>query len=187
MITRLLPILVALAVAGCDLPPPPPSASLPFDAVVGAGDPLRTAVSNTSNAFSSPRQLAGRPAQAAQAIAQMEFLATELPDNPRFTNTAATVGPQMIRARQEWRTALGIPADVPAQPVIDSLYAASRSLRNGQTGAAAAALPTSVFPQGGETALLRLASLPSLPMTNQAAVGAQEALRKHEAMGIGRF
>jgi hypothetical protein len=187
MKTPTLALATVLALAGCTLPPPPPSASLPFDAVAGAGDPLRSAVINTGSVFSSPRPLAGRPGQAAQAVAQMEFLAVEMPNNPRFTSAGATVGPQFARARQEWRSALGIPAEMPAQVVIDSLFAASRALRDGSPDAAAAALPRDAFPQGGETALLRLASLPDLPLTNAAAVGAAEVLRRHQGLGNGRF
>jgi hypothetical protein len=187
MFKIVLPLAAALALAGCDLPPQTPGASLPPDAVVGAGDPVRSAVANTSVAFSSPQLLAGRPAQAAQAVAQMEFLAVEIPNNPRYTGISPTVGEQMVLARQEWRTALGIPADLPPQPVIDSLYAASRALRGGQQDAAAAALPVAVFPQGGQTAVVRLASLPNLPLTNRAAVAASETVRRHDAQGRGRF
>ena len=148
---------------------------------------MRGAIINAGAVFASPRQLQGRPAQAAVAVAQMEFLATEMPGNVRFNDVPANLQDRFRQARDEWRAALGIPADKPAQPVIDSLYAASRALRSGQPDLAAASLPASVFPQGGEAAILRLASLPSLPLTNQAAVAATETLRRHEGQGRGRF
>ena len=181
-----LPILVALALAACGPQPVQVYASLPPDAVLGAGDPLRSAAANTSVVFGSPQQLAGRPADAARAVAQMEYLAVQMPNNPRFPGISPTAGSQFAAARREWRGALGIPAEQPPQAVIDSLYAASRALQVGQKDAAAAALPANVFPQGGQTALLRLASLPQLPLTNDAAVTASQTLQRSETQR-GRF
>jgi hypothetical protein len=187
MIRTILPFATLLAFGACALPPPPQSASLPADAVVGAGDPLRSAISNTSFAFSSQSQLNGHPAQAARAVAQMEWLAVEMPTNPRLTDVSPTVISQMQAARGEWRMALGIPAGALAQPVIDSLYAAARALSSGQDGAAAAALPVALFPQGGQATLTRLAALPGLPLTNLAAVGATDALSQRDLNSRSRL
>ena len=181
-----LPLAILVSLSACGPQPAQLNASLPFDAIQGAGDPLRSAAANTSVVFGSPQQLAGRPADAARAVAQMEYLAVQIPNNPRFPGISPTTGSQFAAARREWRTALGIPAEQPPQAVIESLYAASRALQAGQRDAAAAALPTSVFPQGGQTALLRLASLPSLPLTNDAAVTAAQTLQRTE-IGRGRF
>ncbi|WP_431269792.1 hypothetical protein [Dankookia sp. P2] len=181
-----LPLAILLSVSACGPQPPQVSASLPPDAILGAGDPLRSAAANTSVVFGSPQQLAGRPAEAARAVAQMEYLAVQIPNNPRFPGVSPTVESQFVAARREWRGALGIPAEQPPQAVIESLYAASRALQAGQKDAAAAALPAHVFPQGGQTALLRLASLPRLPLTNDAAVAASQTLQRSEA-GRGRF
>jgi hypothetical protein len=187
MIRRtMLSVAAALTLGACTALPPLPTASLPYDAVIGAGDPLRTAVANTANAFSAPDRLAGQPARAARALAQMEYLAVELPDNARLGALAPASG-QFELARREWREALGIPADLPPQPVIDALYASARALSAGQSEAAAAALPASTFRQGGAATLMRLASLPSLPLTNRAAVAANDALRRHDGQGRGRF
>ncbi|MFC7693140.1 hypothetical protein ACFQY5_29840 [Paeniroseomonas aquatica] len=186
MFKPLLPLAALVAMGACTLPPPPQSASLPNDAVVGAGDPLRSAVNTTAFAFSSQSQLAGRPAQAARAVAQMEWLTVELPGNPRLTNVSPTVFNQLVQARAEWRAALGIPAGAEAQPVIDALYAAARALGSRQSSEAAAALPASLFPQGAAT-LTRLAALPGLPLTNRAAVGATEAIRDLDSASSRRL
>ncbi|TDG28978.1 hypothetical protein [Paracraurococcus ruber] len=185
--TAHLRLLALLALGACGALPPAQYASLPPDAVAGAGDPLRSAVANTSVAFASPQKLAGRPAEAAQAVAQMEYLAVEIPNNVRYPSISPTVGTQFAQARREWRSALGIAPDAPPQPVIESLYAASRAIRAGQPDAAASALPAAVFPQGGQTAVLRLASMPGLPLTNQAAVAATDALRRTDGAPRGRF
>ncbi|MBL6456884.1 hypothetical protein JMJ55_16220 [Belnapia sp. T6] len=179
MFKAALPLAALLAFGACTLPPPE-TANLPPDAVVGAGDPLRSAVANTSVAFSSPALLAGRPVQAAQAVAQMEWLAVEMPTNPRLTFVSPTIISQMVAARAEWRAALGIPPGAEAQPVINSLYAAARALSSGQPGAAEAALPSTLFAQGGQATLMRLAAMPVLPLTNVAAVGATDAIRQRD-------
>ncbi|MFC7538902.1 hypothetical protein ACFQU2_04715 [Siccirubricoccus deserti] len=61
------------------------------------------------------------------------------------------------------------------------------ALRAGQPEAAAAALPATIFPQGGQVTLTRLAALPDLPRTNTAAVGATEVLRRAEGDRRGRL
>jgi hypothetical protein len=177
-------LALAAALAACagapGTVPPPQSVSLPNDAVVGAGDPLRSAANAVSTAFANPNRLAGRPADAARAIAQMEYLTVALPDNPQLTNTTSTLRPQLLTARQEWRAALGIPAEVPTQPVINALYAAARALDVGDQAAAATALPPSIFTLGGQATLARLAALPRLPLTNVAAASSMNAIQRQD-------
>src|SRR4051794_12810827 len=144
MTKAFLPLAILLSLGACGPQPPQLYASLPPDAAIGAGDPLRAAAASTSVAFSSPQPLAGRPADAARAVAQMEYLAVQMPNNPRFPGLSPTAGSQFAAARREWRGALGIPAEQPPQAVIESLYAASRALQVGRKDAAAAALPAEV-------------------------------------------
>jgi hypothetical protein len=184
MVTRssFLALLGALALGACGrimaADPARPSATLPPDAVTGAGDPLRSAIAATAADFSNPARLAGQPAEAAQALAQMEYLAVELPGNPTLLTAMPTLPAQLAEARREWRAALGIPSQAPPQMVIDALYASARSLRAGRREEAAAALPSGLFTPGGAATLERLAALPPLPRTNAAAVAASQAERQ---------
>ena len=182
-----LSLAFALGLAACAAQPPQPSARLPHDAVIGAGDPLRSAAATTSTAFSSPARLAGQPEQAARAVAQMEFLTVEMQTDPRFMGATSMSPAGFAQARDEWRRALGIPAGLPPQPVIDSLYASARALSLGQTEAAAAALPPNVFPQGGAATLSRLAALPALPLTNRMAVEVTNTVRRQDGHDRGRL
>ena len=187
MLLATLGSTLALGACGLDLMPPPgPSADLPPDAVMGAGDPLRAAVSYTSSTFGAPRRLAGRPAEAARAVAQMEYLAIEAGSNPRLYGASVPTTSQFAAARREWRQALGIAENVPPQPVINALYAAARALDYGQ-GDPAAALASPVFAPGGAPTLARLGAMPNLPLTNAAAIATSNALRMNEARGSGRF
>ena len=166
-----LPLLVA-----CTTLPPADTATLPRDAVTGAGDPTRTAIITTNAVFAEGRPAAGNPGSAARAIAQMEFLAVDLPLNNNVTNASPNLGSQMQAARREWRGALDIAPDAAAQPVINALYAASRALESGQRDAAAAALPSTIFRRGGQQTLAQLSALPNMPSTAVAAATAQQAI-----------
>lgn len=177
-------VLLALPLlAACVALPPGESAVLPRDAVNGAGDPARTAVLTASSVFQERAPAAGRPAAAARAIAQMEFLAVDLPQNNAFSNASPTLGSDFTRARAEWRGVLGIAPGAPAQPVINALYAASRAMEAGQTEAAAAALPATLFSRGGAATLAQLGALPRMPSTAVAAATAQQALRTSSPAG----
>ncbi len=156
-------LLALTLLAGCADYVAPDPVRLPRDSVEGAGDPTRAAVSRASYAFANQAALAGRPAAMARAIADMEFLAAALPFDPRYQQRDPLLPWQLAQGRAEWRAALGIPADQPAQPVIDSLYAMAR------TPAAAPAAPL------GPEVTGRLADMPPLPQTGRAAAAAARA------------
>jgi hypothetical protein len=148
--------------------PVPPYASLPPDAVTGAGDSTRAAIISAAYDFNTPASLARRPAEAARAAAQLEHLATEIPYGPRWFEFSPLVGRELVAARGELRAALGVSADAPPQAVVDAFYAASRALAAGDNAAAEQALPPPAFRDGGRVTLARLASLPPLPRTGTA-------------------
>lgn len=162
----LLVVLPLLAAACAPLGPPPPSVSLPPDAVEGAGDPTRAAIIGAAYAFASPASLAGRPDVAARAVANYEYLAVEIPTGPRWVGFSPVAGLELRRGLPEVRNAVGIAPDAPPQAVVDALYAASRALRAGDTEAARRILSPPLFPAGGEATLARLAALPPLPQAN---------------------
>jgi hypothetical protein len=166
-------LLPLAAAAACAPTAPGPSATLPPDAVVGAGDDVRAAIFSTASAFGTPGVLANRPDAAARAIAQLEFLAVETATGPRWVGMSPTVVSSLASARNEARALLGIGPNVPPQAVIDSLYGASRALRAGDQAAAERMLNPAVFQGGGAATLQRLAALPPLPNAGTAAALAQ--------------
>lgn len=173
-------LLLGGAAAACAPATPTPSAVLPPDAVQGAGDPTRAAILHTADAFSSPARLAGRPEEAARAVAEVEYLAVELSTGPRWVGLSPLVSQQMQGAQAELRGVLGIPPSAPPQAVIDQLFAASRALRAGDQAGAAAALSPAVFPAGGRATLERLANLPPLPRTAAATALAQQEMTRSD-------
>lgn len=153
---------------------------LPRDSIDGAGDPTSAAVARATHAFGHPDTLTGHPGNAARAIADMEYLAAWLPFDPRFNQRDSLLPVRLAQARMEWRAALEIPAEQPAQPLIEALYSVWRA---GDQQAAAAALKPELFAPG---TLARLADLPPLPKTNQAAVAASRVLAEQNIRNFPR-
>lgn len=178
--TRTLALLALLPLLACAPRPSTPFAVLPFDAVTGIGDPTRTAIIGSAYAFALRANTAGRPDAAAQAAAQVEYLASEIPTGPRWTEFNPVVGLELLAARAELRAALGIAPEASPQIVVDALYAASRPLATGDALAAAAALPTGAF-RDRQATLRQLASLPPLPRTRVAT-----ALTERELLRVDR-
>lgn len=177
-----LALLGFLALAGCQAVQ---TARLPNDAVMdGVADPDRVVIISTSSAFSAPSVLAGRPAEAARAAANLEYLAVAMPTDPRFTSMNPTVGLSLAQGRDEMRRALGIARDAPPQQVIDRLYGASRALTANDRAAAAAILAVPPFTAGGPATLARLDALPPLPRANEAGVMALEEMWRLQREGL---
>jgi hypothetical protein len=179
---RRFAVVAGLALAGCATAgnvPPGGYATLPTDAVVGAGDPTRAAIINTAYIFGNPASVAGQPEAAARAVANFEYLAVELPYGPRWRGFSPLVATELAQGQAELRPAIGIAPNAPAQPVVETLYAASRALRAGDRAAAERILSQPIFPAGGAATLQRLAALPMLPRANTAtALAASEMDRQ---------
>jgi hypothetical protein len=187
-VTQRRAILLALTLGGCAAEglTRPEAARLPRDSIEGAGDPTRAAVSRVAYTFANQPVLNGQPGEAARSIADMEFLAASLPSDPRFQQRDSLLPVRLAQARTEWRQALGIAPTVPAQPLIDRLYAVWRAMRAGDPGAAAAVLPPTLIPPGGQAVLAKLAALPPLPQTALAASAAARVQFEGESPSSGR-
>lgn len=148
---------------------------LPPDAVVGAGDPTRAAIINAAYAYGTPAALAGRPADAAVAVAQLDYLASEIPYGPRWREFDPTVGLLLQQARREVRGYFGISQEAPPQAVIDAFYATARALRANDPAAVQRILAPSLVPNARQT-LAHLSAMPLLPTANVATARAQQEL-----------
>ena len=124
------------------------------------------------------------PAEAARAVAQLEYLASEIPGGARWRGFDPTVGLALQGARQEARAALGIAPEAPTQAVVDALFATSRALGAGDGAAAQRLLAPPAFPNGPQT-LQRLSSLPPLPAANRATSRAAAELDRVDRIGGG--
>jgi hypothetical protein len=159
-------------------PPQPPLAGL----AAGTADSARAAVSAVAAAFADRGAgLAGRPAEAAQALAQLEFLTVELSRNPRFAPLPESLRREFLLARTEARDALGVDEQAQPDAVVAALLAAARALRAGDRAAAARAMPAPTFRPGGARSVVRLGELGPLPQTALATGLAAESVARLDA------
>ena len=175
--TRLAAMALLLPLIACAPQQGVPYAVLPSDATTGVGDPTRAAIIGGSYTFTTPQSIAGQPAAAARAVAQLEYLATEIPTGPRWTEFSPLVAMELAGAREEMRGSLGIAPAAQPQLVVDGLYAASRALRAGDGLAAERALAAPAFADGRIT-LARLQSLSPTPRARTAMALAMQELNR---------
>ncbi|CAA9241760.1 MAG: hypothetical protein AVDCRST_MAG08-1659 [uncultured Acetobacteraceae bacterium] len=138
----------------------------------GIGDPVRGAALRAPSTLGDTSRWAGRPWEAAEAAAELEFLANEFATNPRYAPEAnPAVSQQLEAARQEMRSFLGVAPDASTELVRAGLRRAAAALRTGSRAGAEAALSGPAFAYGPSATLGRLASMPRLPRVAEAAGG----------------
>jgi hypothetical protein len=158
-------LLSALLLLGCSASPGTPWLG-------GLGDPVRGAALRAPSTLGDTSRWAGRPVEAAEAAAELEFLANEFATNPRYAPEAnPAVGQQLEAARREMREFLGVAPSAAPELVIAGLRRAAAALRTGSRAGAEAALSGPAFVYGPSATLGRLASMPRLPRVAEAAGG----------------
>lgn len=158
-------LLSALIFAGCSAAPGTPWLG-------GFGDPVRGAALRAPITLGDTGRWSGRPAEAAEAAAELEFLTNEFATNPRYAPEANPAVPQQLdAARREMREYLGVAPTATPELVIAGLRSAAAALRAGSTARAEAALAGPAFVYGPAATLGRLASMPRLPRVSEAAGG----------------
>ncbi len=167
-------LLSALLLLGCGGKPGAPWLG-------GFGDPVRGAALRAPSTLGDTSRWAGRPSEAAEAAAELEFLANEFATNPRYAPEANPAVPQQLEAaRREMRGFLGVAPDAPTELVRAALRRAAASLRAGSRTGAEAALSGPAFAYGPSATLGRLASMPRLPRVAEAAGGVAAELDRLE-------
>ena len=161
LVTGALALL--LAIAGCAQDPS-------AEYLGGFGDPLRGAALYAPRNLGDTSRWAGRPAEAAVAAEQLEFLTDGLLASPRYaTELNPAVVQSLTIARAEMRTYLGIAPAADPKVVVTSLRRAAAALHAGSRANAEAALTGPAFTAGPAETLARLAAMPRLPRTAEAA------------------
>jgi hypothetical protein len=169
-----LPALVALlSIAACATAPVGEPLPVPVQTNAGAADPTRQAVLSASWAFGRAQRLP--PADAARAVAQLEYLSASLPTDPRWAGASPIVFSQLALGRTEVRDALGVAPSATPAVAIRGFADAAVALDQGDRTAAAAALAP-IAPGGGTNVLSRLEPLPSLPIAAAATRNAEQEM-----------
>lgn len=151
----------------------PDVARLPSQGGAGtASDADAALLEHARWALADAARIAGRPIEAARAVAAVEYMAGALSANPRWAHVSPLVRQEMILARGEVRAALGVPAQARSQEVVDGLFSAADALNRGDAAGAERALPPLVFSCGPQRTLAILSALPPLPVANRATMRA---------------
>ena len=176
---RRFALLLFLATAACAPQAPAPTLPGALEPASGPRGDATVPIGHEMAAFFRNPQ-PNRPADAARAIAELEWLADSLPRNPRWQN-ASSVGLNLLQeSRWEARTALGIPRSASGQAVISGLSAAAQAIEANDRAALARALPRRVFPIGPQEMVRRL----SAPPTVRDAVSAYESIASDPNQGM---
>lgn len=170
------PILALLVLAGCaELQRPRVVEAPPPGLLAVSADPVATALAATTQAFADQgSQLRGRPAEAARAAAQLEYLIAIAPGTAPLSRAAEIA---LLAARGELRAALGLPETAAARPVVASLNTAATALARSDAVAATRALA----PVGGAETLRRLSDVGALPNAEQATILLSRELSRNAA------
>jgi hypothetical protein len=169
---------------GCtQAPGTPPAAGIrffhlgAFSLPIGT-DPVMTSVIVSSSYLADPpARLAGRPALAAQTVAQYEFATVGL-DDLRFVGLNPMTQPMMARGRAALRETIGIRADAPPPVVIEGMTQVAGALQREDRAAAEATLARMPLTRPPADALAVLSAMPRVPEANRASSFALQELTR---------
>ncbi|MES2710915.1 MAG: hypothetical protein V4653_04995 [Pseudomonadota bacterium] len=174
-------LLALLSLGACaEMQRPRVAAQPPAGLLPPMADPVGGALAATTSAFTDQGAgLRGRPAEAARAAAQLEYLVDQA---PAWTPVSPAAVIALAAARAELRAAVGVPEAAPPRQAMVALTNAANALERRNQGAALAALA----PVGGEPTLRRLNDLGALPNAEQATILlAREVARSEAELRIG--
>lgn len=172
---RIALVAGVLGLAACQVAPPQPTAArYPPNLYGMSGDD--GAVLFAEWAFADTKRIHDDPADAAKAVASVDYLAGALADSPRWTGLSLRAKQQMQAARTELRRLLGIPENAPSQLVVDSLMHSAVALERHDVSVAMAFLTPPAFTLSPPRTLQILSNLPSIPAANQATLAAAQEL-----------
>jgi hypothetical protein len=165
-------LLCATLSACAAIPPSAEPASLPPGVFGVYEDNDVGALNQSSWAFAAPQRTQGNPIEAARGVIAVEYLADELPANPRWIGISRATTAPMGQAREDIRRVLGIVPDAPPQLVVDALLRMTWALRAGDRSAVVQSLSSPVFTLPPSGTLTTLSNLPYIQSANLATVTA---------------
>ncbi len=179
MVRKLLIVAVCLLSAGCADAPPPALldvSQLPAGALGSDPDADQAALNLAQAAFADPDTTYGHPAQAARAVAAMDYIAGEWSYNPRWAFVSADTKQLLLQGREQVRQTVGVAPGATSQMVVDHLIAAANALTAGDQATAIQQLGPPVFNAPGAEVLARLSKLPNLQTASTATTQATDEL-----------
>jgi hypothetical protein len=161
--------ILAVALAGCaSLPATQRTPYLP-PGVFGVYQDNDTGAINTAAwDFASPANTRGNPAEAARAVVALEYLPSELSENPRWVGMDDLAKRRLGIARYSVRQVLGIRPDAPPQLVVNAMLTLFTDLQTGNQQSVMQVLSSGLFTLPPEQTLRVLSDLPYVQEANLA-------------------
>lgn len=164
---------ILLLLAGCAVSPPPSTALLPPGAFGGNASNQMMAINTAQWAFADPARTRGSLVNGTRAVLAIEYLAGELSTNPRWQYMSGLTKLEMLKAREEVRSLIGVAPNAPSQAVANALVALSMQPTE---ATAERVIRAPLFTLSPAATVSRLENLPYLPIANRASqrAGAQK-------------
>lgn len=181
--------LAAMLTACTQEPGTPPGQGLSAFRIPGinltfGSDPVATALASLSSNLADPAsRLAGRPALAAQVVAQYEFV-TEALREPRFVglNPLAQIG--MVRGRGPLRDAVGLSREAAPGVAMDRMTELAAALGRGDLVAADRIAGAAPFTRPAGEVIATLSAMPFVPDAARAASFADQQFNRASPMAV---
>jgi hypothetical protein len=154
-------LLAASALEACA--PKPPDFNY-----TGSYEPIYYAMTTAQQNLSSLAQYRGKPAQAARALAQYEFIIQELSDEVVTVSFPPASQPLIAQGHQEILDVLGIAPFTPPRSISIGLRRFANATQNGNPAGAQAALAQPFFTRGPQATAATLGNLPPMPAVESA-------------------
>jgi hypothetical protein len=160
--------LLASALAGlvacAHIAPPPSTAVMPPGALGTNGDiDVR---SLDVAAYSFGHHMRNNPAEAANAIAALDYMGGELNTNPRWVDMDPLTRLQMLDARKTLRSYVGISQAASSQSVVDTMLALAQAYQAGDQAAVQRLLANPIFVLPPAEVQAHLNDIPLMPAIN---------------------
>jgi len=167
---HILAVAIVLTVAACASETLPDTATMPYGALNTNGDiDIR---SLDVAAYDFAHRIKGDPAQAAEAIAALDYMGGKLNTSPRWTIMPSLYRAQMLQAREIMRQFVGISPNAPAQGVVNTMLALAQAYRAQDQNEVQRLLASPIFDVPPAEVEARLNDVPVIPEVNNATQGA---------------
>jgi hypothetical protein len=167
---HLLAVAAVVTVAACASETLPDTATMPNGALNTNGDIDIRSLDIAAYDFSHP--IKGDPAQAADAIAALDYMGGKLSTSPRWVIMPSLYRVQMLQSREILRQLVGISPTAPSQAVVDTMLALSQAYRAQDQTEVQRLLGAPIFTVPPAEVAARLNDIPLIPIVNAATRGA---------------
>ena len=127
-------------------------------------------------AYDFGQVMRNNPAEAAEAIAALDYMGGKLNTSPRWIDMDALTRAQMLQARETLRSYVGISQAAPSQAVVDTMLALAQAYRAGDTGAVQHLLTNPIFIVPPAEVQAKLSYIPLMPAINNVTTRADSLL-----------